>query len=164
MVLFARGEGLLMALSGGDGDDVAALRLRGAAAVAPAGMGHADPAAGLLAVAVSARPSLLLLAGLACLVLALPQAHVAAPERNSHTRLTFLPARLPPTLALALAYLALLVRGQRALLLRSVLLTLLAVGISYLAIANNRVVSAESQATAGNRHAVGAAPAQRCAA
>ena len=68
-------------------------------------------------------------------------------EQQYTVSLVPLGARLPPTLALALAYLALLVRGQRALLLRSVLLTLLAVGISYLAIANNRVVSAESQAT-----------------
>lgn len=147
VVLFARGEGLLYGLAVA----MATMSLHCVWVARP--LSRRQGWLTLLslpvfwAVAVSARPSLLLLAGLACLVLALPQAYVAAPERDSHTRLLFLSARLPPTLALALAYLALLVRGQRALLLRSVLLTLLAVGISYLAIVNNHVVSTESQAT-----------------
>lgn len=146
VVLFARGEGLLYGLAVA----MATMSLHCVWVARPLSRRQewltllSLPVLG--AVALSARPLYLLVTSLACLLFALPQAYVAAPERDSHTRLAFLSPRLPSTLALVLAYLALLVRGQRALLLRSMLLTLLAVGISYLAIVNNQVVSTETQA------------------
>lgn len=147
VALFTRGDGGLAGLAVA----VGALALHCLWTARP--LSRRQPMAALLgipvivAIAIAASPVVLLLAALACLSLALPQAYIAAPERVSQTSLSFLSPRVSPSLALALAYLALLFRGQRVLLLRCLLLCLLPAGIAYLAIANNQVTTIELQNT-----------------
>lgn len=143
VLLFTRGDGPLAGLAVATAA-IALHCLWGARPIA-----RRQPAAALLglpvlvAIVAAAPPLWLILAGIPCLALALPQAYIAAPERASHTALSFLSPRQPAVLALALAYLALLSRGQRVLLLRCLLLCLLPAGIAYLAITNNRVSTIE---------------------
>lgn len=147
LVLFSRGAGLLYGVA----VTAAAAALHCLWVARPLARRRVDVlllGALLLSAIVAAAPvPWLLPLAVACLALALPQAYIAAPERVSHTRLSFVSPQLPPQLALALAYLALLARGQRVLLLRCAALCLLPAGIAYLAITNNAVTSLESQST-----------------
>lgn len=104
-------------------------------------------AAGALvgSVAWARSPLLTILAALFGLRVGFVAAWVRAPERDvgGARALVF----GPPLLALAMAYVLTLSRGQTALLLRFLLLSLLGAVIAGLAIRNNHILSADMQAT-----------------
>lgn len=102
----------------------------------------------VLAVLLRSWPaSVLLCAAVLLLAFALPTAYIRAPERAASAGPTLLSPRRAPGLALALAYGALLFRGQRPLLLRGALLCLLSGSIAALAITNNQVTGLDGTNT-----------------
>lgn len=104
-------------------------------------------AAGALmgSVAWAPSPLLTILAALFALRIGFVAAWVRAPERDvGGTRALVFG---PPLLALTMAYVMSLCRGQAALLLRFSLLSLLGAVIAALSIRNNHIVSADMQAT-----------------
>lgn len=144
VALHARGDGALSGLA-------AALAACGLHAflVARLRPGRALPVVILLALALLWPLSApwLLAVGAGLLGLALPVAYARAPERVAGAGPTLISARLGAVLALPLAYLTLLWRGQRPLLLRCALLCLLSAAIAALAIRNNQIATLDGQNT-----------------
>ena len=144
IVLHGRGDGALSGMA----TACAAMALHAwlVARLRPAG-------AMLLALAVlaalfmAAAAPWLLAASLPLLAVSLPYAYVHAPERAASAGPSLLSPRMGATLALSFAYVVLLWRGQRPLLLRGVLLCLLAGAITVLAVHNNDIASLDGQNT-----------------
>ncbi|MBL9006918.1 MAG: hypothetical protein JNJ46_21865 [Myxococcales bacterium] len=144
IVLHARGEGMLSGLA----------VLWAAVALHAWLVARLRPRLALAAVAAvfasllwPLAPGWLLVASVPLLGLALPTAYARAPERAASAGPTLITPRLGAVLSLALAYVLLLGRGQRPLLLRGVLLCLLSAAIAALAIRNNAVVALDQQNT-----------------